>query len=331
MTKTILVLGATGGIGGETARALLRHGWKVRGLARKLRPGLDPGVEWIEGDAMDHAAVSGAARGVSAILHAVNPPGYRNWAKLVLPMLDNSIAAALENGARLALPGTIYNYDPRSVALAEVETPQHPNTRKGAIRAEMERRLAETPGLRALVLRAGDFFGAHAGNSWLAQGIVTPGRPVRSVVYPGPHRHRPRLGLPARHGGELRAAARSRSRAARLRALSFPRLCGRRRAFRAGDRRGGGQSAAQGQEDAVGPAPADRALQHDDARADRDAPLLAPPARARQSRAGRRDRRGAAHPARTSDPHDAGGAGVSGGKLESGRCADARLARARRC
>lgn len=183
MSKTALILGATGGVGGETAKALIRHGWTVRGLTRTPRTG--NGIEWITGDAMDPDAVLRAAQGADAIVHAVNPPGYRNWAKLVLPMLDNSIAAARATGARLALPGTIYNYDPRSIALATPATAQHPNTRKGAIRAEMERRLAQTPGLRALILRAGDFFGPRGGSSWLSQGMVTPGRPVRSILYPG--------------------------------------------------------------------------------------------------------------------------------------------------
>lgn len=187
--KTVLVLGATGGVGGETARALLRHGWRVRGLARRV-PGGTSGIDWRQGDAMDRAAVVRAAAGAEAIVHAVNPPGYRNWNRLVLPMLDNAIAAALATGARLALPGTIYNYDVRSVALASPNTVQLPHTAKGAIRAEMERRLATTPGLRALVLRAGDFFGPRAGNNWLSQGIVRPGRPVRSALYPG----RPEVG-----------------------------------------------------------------------------------------------------------------------------------------
>lgn len=186
MTKTILVLGATGGVGGETARALVRHGWTVRAMARRVPADGNPAIDWRQGDAMDRAAVMAAAEGADAILHAVNPPGYRNWSKLVLPMLDNSIAAALANGARLALPGTIYNYDPRSVAVAAPGAVQRPNTRKGAIRAEMERRLAETPRLRTLVLRAGDFFGPRtSGNSWLSGGMVTPGKPVRSVLYPG--------------------------------------------------------------------------------------------------------------------------------------------------
>ena len=184
MDKTVLVLGATGGVGGETARALLRHGWKVRGLTRTIRPEMDPAIEWVEGDAMDRASVLRAAEGVSAIVHGVNPPGYRNWAKLVLPMIDNSIAAALANDARLALPGTIYNYDPSETPVARPDSPQRPATRKGRIRAEMEQRL-ESTGARVVILRAGDFFGPRTGNSWLSQGMVTPGKPVRTITNPG--------------------------------------------------------------------------------------------------------------------------------------------------
>lgn len=181
MEKTALVLGATGGVGGEAARALAAHGWAVRALARRPMGQAD-GLEWIVGDALDAAAVRRAADGASAIVHAVNPPGYRNWGQLVLPMLDNSIAAARAVGARVALPGTIYNYDPRQTPIAAETSPQHPSTRKGKIRAEMERRLTQ---VKSLVLRAGDFFGPKPGNSWLSQGMVTPGKPVQSIRYPG--------------------------------------------------------------------------------------------------------------------------------------------------
>ncbi|MES2057974.1 MAG: NAD-dependent epimerase/dehydratase family protein [Pseudomonadota bacterium] len=183
MTKTVLVLGATGGVGGETARALLAHGWRVRGLARRA-PATSDGIEWVQGDALDASAVMAAAQGADAIVHAVNPPGYRDWAKLVLPMLDNSIAAARATGARLALPGTIYNYDPATTPVALPESPQHAATRKGAIRVAMEQRIAES-GVRAIILRAGDFFGPRPGNNWFSQGMVKPGQPVRSILYPG--------------------------------------------------------------------------------------------------------------------------------------------------
>lgn len=182
MERIALVLGASGGVGGETARALIRHGWQVRGLSRRPRTG--DGIDWVAGDAMDAASVLAAARGASAIVHAVNPPGYRNWSRLVLPMVENSIAAALATGARLALPGTIYNYDPARTPLASPDTEQRPATRKGAIRIAMEARI-EASGVAALILRAGDYFGPRPGNSWLSQGMVTPGKPVRSVLVPG--------------------------------------------------------------------------------------------------------------------------------------------------
>ncbi len=184
MDKMVLVLGATGGVGGETARALIAHGWRVRGLVRGQRPGLDPAIDWREGDAGVGADVLAAADGVDAIVHAVNPPGYRDWDRLVLPMIDNSIAAALANDARLALPGTIYNFDPATTPVAAPDSPQNAGTRKGAIRRDLEARIEES-GIRALILRAGDYYGPRPGNSWLSQGMITPGKPVRRVLHPG--------------------------------------------------------------------------------------------------------------------------------------------------
>jgi nucleoside-diphosphate-sugar epimerase len=184
MDRIALVLGASGGIGGETARALLARGWQVRGLVREMRPGLDPAIAWHKGDAMVRSDVLAAAEGVSVVVHAVNPPGYRDWDKLVLPMLENSIAAAQANDARLALPGTIYNYDPAETSVARPDSPQQPRTRKGGIRKAMEARIEDT-GVRALILRAGDYYGPHPGNSWLAQGMITPGKPVTKVTNPG--------------------------------------------------------------------------------------------------------------------------------------------------
>ncbi len=187
--KTALVLGATGGIGGETAARLARAGWRVRALHRKsLEAGRQSGgIEWLKGDAMRRQDVLAAAEGASVILHGVNPPGYKDWDKLVLPMLENSMAAACANRARLVLPGTIYNFGPDAFPVLSEGSPQNALTRKGKIRVEMERRLREAAksGLRSLVLRAGDFFGPAAANNWFSQGLVKPGRKVASITYPG--------------------------------------------------------------------------------------------------------------------------------------------------
>jgi nucleoside-diphosphate-sugar epimerase len=191
--KTALVLGATGGIGGETAAALIRHGWKVIAMVRDpARRPVDANdllrdVTWIKGDAMVAGDVLRAAQGAQVIVHAVNPPGYRDWAKLVLPMIDHSIAAAKAVGARIVLPGTIYNYGPDAYPDLREDSPQNPRTEKGQLRVELERRLqaASREGAPVLIVRYGDFFGPVSGGSWFSQGLVTPGKRLAAITYPG--------------------------------------------------------------------------------------------------------------------------------------------------
>ena len=187
-SRTALVLGANGGVGGETAAALVRHGWTVRALVRDLAKAGRGDIQYVQGDAMDRRAVVAAAEGAAIIVHAVNPPGYRGWRKLVLPMIDNSLAAARAGGARILLPGTIYNYDPARSPVIDEAAPQGGKTRKGRIRIEMEARraAAAASGVRSIILRAGDYFGPRAtGNSWFSEGLVAPGKPVRTILYPG--------------------------------------------------------------------------------------------------------------------------------------------------
>ena len=77
-----LVLGATGGIGGEVARQLVATGWNVRALRRGGQPtvGLSDGITWIGGDAMNRDEVVAAATGIQreviyARALALKPPG----------------------------------------------------------------------------------------------------------------------------------------------------------------------------------------------------------------------------------------------------------------
>lgn len=187
-TKAALVIGATGGVGGALADRLLQDGWQVRALNRdpegaRQRSGRK--LDWVKGDAMVEADVVAAAQGCAIIVHGANPPGYRNWAGLQMPMLNSTIAAAKATGARILFPGTVYNYGPDAFPRIDERSPQHPKTRKGAIRVRMEQALREA-GVPVLIVRCGDFFGPKPGNNWLSQGIVKPGRPARSIMYPGP-------------------------------------------------------------------------------------------------------------------------------------------------
>lgn len=94
-SNTALVLGATGGIGGEMARQLRDAGWTVRALRRS-------GEQQIERrDAMNREDVLAAAEGCSVIVHAVNPPGYRRWGE---PLREARRAGASALPARSARP-----------------------------------------------------------------------------------------------------------------------------------------------------------------------------------------------------------------------------------
>jgi len=191
MQRIALIVGATGGVGRETARALLERGWTVRALHRApeqaARRGAGLAIDWVKGDAMRTGDVVAAAVGAQVVVHAANPPGYRNWKGLALPMLESSIAAAKAARARLVLPGTVYNFGPDAPMLVDESVPQKPVTRKGKIRVAMEQRLEQAAGegVPVLIVRAGDFFGPVAGNNWFSQGLVKPGRALRSVTYPG--------------------------------------------------------------------------------------------------------------------------------------------------
>ncbi len=188
-----LVLGANGGFGSHITAALLARGWTVAAMSRdpaaaRSRAGVNMPIDWIGGDAMVAEDVLRAARGASLIVHAVNPPKYRNWGGTVLPMLESTIEAAKAEGARILLPGTVYNYAPDSGAAISETARQAPVTRKGAIRAAMEARLAEAAknGVRSLVIRAGDFFGPAVDNSALAWLIVKQRGRARLMLRPGP-------------------------------------------------------------------------------------------------------------------------------------------------
>ena len=190
--KTALVLGATGALGAAATRALLAHGWTVRALARDIEaarrslPDLD--IAWISGDANNLAEVAAACAGARVLFHGANPRRYKNWRGLAIPMLANAIAAAEAAGARLIFPGNIYNFGPDAWPLLAPDSPQHPLTRKGAVRVEMEEMLrqASTRGLRCVIVRAGDFFGPGYTDSWLGQVILKDGRAAKAIQTLGP-------------------------------------------------------------------------------------------------------------------------------------------------
>jgi len=184
MKGRILVLGAAGRLGFVAAETFRDAGWQVKGLVRPGRSRAVPRrVEAIEAVTRDEAVA--AAQGCDVVLNAFNPV-ITEWQKNALSLAYAAIAAAEENGATLLFPGSVWNYGRGMPPVLDESTPMQPTTRKGGMRVEMEQRIREAcdRGMRAIILRAGDFFGGGSG-SWFDLVIakdIGRGR----LTYPGP-------------------------------------------------------------------------------------------------------------------------------------------------
>lgn len=165
--RTVLVLGASGMSGGHAAAAFEAAGWEVRRFDRKA-------------DDMNEAAV-----GVDVIFNGLNPPNYEGWATAIPAITRQVIAAAESSGATVIVPGNVYVYH-RSGGPWHEDTAHEPETRKGVIRAEMEKsyRSAAERGVQTLLLRAGDFFGDTVSGNWFDL-VVLKGLASGNFTYPG--------------------------------------------------------------------------------------------------------------------------------------------------
>jgi len=127
-----------------------------------------------------------ACKGHDLIINALNP-AYPLW-RTELPALTTSvIAAARASGARVVIPGNVYNYGASMPQVLQEDTPWQPTTRKGRLRVEMEETYLAA-GVKTLVLRAGDFIehtGRGVGGNWFDLQIVPKVWQGR-FCYPGP-------------------------------------------------------------------------------------------------------------------------------------------------
>ncbi|KAM0710758.1 hypothetical protein Q7P35_001496 [Cladosporium inversicolor] len=77
MAKTIVVCGATGGLGGSVARHLLKEGWHVRGITRNkdsagAKALVEAGAELASADYDDVASLEAAFQGAKAVFGVTN-------------------------------------------------------------------------------------------------------------------------------------------------------------------------------------------------------------------------------------------------------------------
>jgi nucleoside-diphosphate-sugar epimerase len=183
-----VVFGA-GQVGPLLAERLAAAGHRVRLVRRSPATARLPGVEALQGDARDPAAVTELVRGATSVYHCVNVAYFaRLWASELPAVLESLITGAGRAGARLVVLDNLYPFGrPAGRTLSE-ETLFDPCSKKGEIRARLHLQLAaavQRGDVRAVTGRASDFYGPGGVGTHFADRFwpaALDGKPVSMIV-----------------------------------------------------------------------------------------------------------------------------------------------------
>jgi nucleoside-diphosphate-sugar epimerase len=161
MIERSVVFGA-GQVGSPLARVLVERGHDVR-VVKRSPGGIPSGAQPVLGDAANLPFCIEAAAGATTVYHCMNPPySTKVWADLVPRYMANLIEASARAGARLVALDNVYMLGrPNGKPLTD-DTPMHPSSRKGEIRARAAQMLFDAHrrgDVRATEGRGSDFYG----------------------------------------------------------------------------------------------------------------------------------------------------------------------------
>lgn len=157
-----VILGSGGAIGEELAKVLKSYTDRVRLLARNPRKVIGD-EELRPGDLLDPAVVDEAVSGADvAYLTAGLPYRLKVWCEQWPIVMQNVIAACKRHGARLVFFDNMYSIDLAHIGHMTEHAPMNPPSRKGGVRARLNRMLLDEMGrneLQAIIARSADFYG----------------------------------------------------------------------------------------------------------------------------------------------------------------------------
>src|ERR1700677_1348628 len=160
------ILGSRGIIGTELARKLNKRGEPLRLVSRKPQD-LFLGEEHVTANLLDADAVKQAVKGSQVVyLTAGLPYDSRVWKTQWPPIIQNTIAACREHGARLVFFDNVYLYGPVEGWMTEKTSPR-PLSEKGKIRLGLQQSLLEESlkgNLDVRIAMSADFYGPGAKN-----------------------------------------------------------------------------------------------------------------------------------------------------------------------
>ncbi|MEX2591410.1 MAG: NAD(P)H-binding protein [Anditalea sp.] len=120
------ILGSGGAIGVELAKALVNYTDKIRLVSRKPTA-VNPHDELFPADLTRKEEVQRAVMGSSVVYLTVGLPySAEVWQKLWPKVIQNTIEACKDNGAKLVFFDNIYMYDPDFLDGMDEDTPINP-------------------------------------------------------------------------------------------------------------------------------------------------------------------------------------------------------------
>lgn len=170
-----VVLGA-GPAGSAVAEELADRGLRVRHVDRSVIAAADPRVEVVRGDVSTADGAVAATEGAAVIYHAVNV-AYHLQVDVMPRIAESVLAAAQAHDAKLVVLDTLYPYGAADGEHITEDTPWAATSRKGQMRAELDRRYLDAHAagsIRVALGRSADFFGPRVLNSTLG-GAFFPG------------------------------------------------------------------------------------------------------------------------------------------------------------
>ncbi len=168
------ILGAGGVIGRELSACLAHRGLELRQVGRMPKR-VSPGDQVVPADLLDPAATARVVEG-SEVAYLVAGLRYdaEVWEEEWPRIMDNVVAACVRHTVPLVFFDNVYAYGRVEGAMTE-ETPFNPCSRKGEVRARIATTLLDAMKrgeLRALILRAADFYGPGASNSFTDATVI---------------------------------------------------------------------------------------------------------------------------------------------------------------
>lgn len=164
------ILGAGGAIGSELAKSLADYTSDIRLVSRNPKK-VNPNDELLSTDLSQKEQVEKAIAGSNIVYLTVGfDYNTKLWQRMWVPLIENVIAACQKHNCKLVFFDNVYAIGGDHVKHITEESPISPCSKKGEVRAEVDRlilKAIESNKLKAIIARAPDFFSEFKDRSLL--------------------------------------------------------------------------------------------------------------------------------------------------------------------